>query len=248
MHAFAEALEQASQLAPAHPGLPQDQPAPSAPGAPGYATVAVPVNRITTPAQATPSDEQPVGALEPTRYRVASQPGDLTTPQSQARDETPLLGQSLEPRVPATPLAAVMPASLEPTLPVRPRTRRLSGSTAVMLVGLAMLVTAAGILGSLSLLTRFGVLGTRGGANAPTVVRGGTWTTDFSVDPFSFIPYTNLAPWAVMAQQALYLPLFYGDAHGGVHPGAATAIPTVQNGGISADATTWTFHLRPGLV
>ena len=33
-----------------------------------------------------------------------------------------------------------------------------------------------------------------------------------------------------------------------VHPGAAREIPTVQNGGISADATTWTFHLRPRLV
>src|SRR3989442_13547197 len=51
-----------------------------------------------------------------------------------------------------------------------------------------------------------------------------------------------------MAQQALYLPLFYADAHGVVHPGAATEIPTVQNGGVSADATTWTFQLRPRLV
>jgi peptide/nickel transport system substrate-binding protein len=48
--------------------------------------------------------------------------------------------------------------------------------------------------------------------------------------------------------QALYLPLFYGDAQGVIHPGAASAVPTVQNGGISADARTWTFHLRPGLV
>jgi peptide/nickel transport system substrate-binding protein len=33
-----------------------------------------------------------------------------------------------------------------------------------------------------------------------------------------------------------------------IHPGAASEIPTVQNGGISPDATTWTFHLRPHLV
>jgi peptide/nickel transport system substrate-binding protein len=32
------------------------------------------------------------------------------------------------------------------------------------------------------------------------------------------------------------------------HPGAATEIPTVQNGGVSADATTWTFHLKPHLM
>ncbi len=48
--------------------------------------------------------------------------------------------------------------------------------------------------------------------------------------------------------QALYLPLFYGDAQGMIHPGAAIEVPTIQNGGVSADATTWTFNLRPGLV
>jgi peptide/nickel transport system substrate-binding protein len=48
--------------------------------------------------------------------------------------------------------------------------------------------------------------------------------------------------------QALYLPLFFGDAQGKIRPGAATEIPTLDNGGISAGATVWTFHIRPGLV
>jgi peptide/nickel transport system substrate-binding protein len=47
---------------------------------------------------------------------------------------------------------------------------------------------------------------------------------------------------------ALYLPLFYGDAQGVIHAEAATGVPTIQNGGVSADATTWTFHLRPHLL
>ncbi len=51
-----------------------------------------------------------------------------------------------------------------------------------------------------------------------------------------------------MVDQALYLPLFYGDDQGFIYPGAATEVPSLQNGGISADATTWTFHLRPHLV
>jgi peptide/nickel transport system substrate-binding protein len=33
-----------------------------------------------------------------------------------------------------------------------------------------------------------------------------------------------------------------------IQPGAATELPTVQNGGISPDGKTWTFHMRPHLV
>ena len=56
----------------------------------------------------------------------------------------------------------------------------------------------------------------------------------------------SVAGWQI--EQALYLPLFNGDPQGGYHAAAATEVPTVQNGGISADAKTWTFHLRPHLV
>jgi peptide/nickel transport system substrate-binding protein len=165
----------------------------------------------------------------------------------QATDGTPPPRQTVSPPAATTPLPADLPLSVTPTMPVQQRTRRLPAVTTGLLIGLVVLVIAGGILGSLSLLTHFGVLGTHSGANAPTVVRGGTWTEDFPVYP-TLIPDTSFYPWAVMAQQALYLPLFYGDAHGVVHPGAATAIPTVHNGGVSADATTWTFHLRPHLV
>jgi peptide/nickel transport system substrate-binding protein len=80
-------------------------------------------------------------------------------------------------------------------------------------------------------------------------VRGGTWVDELQDDPTSFIPDAqgNLLDNAII-NQALYLPLFYGDAQGQLHPGAALEIPTVKNGGINADATLWTFHLRPGLV
>ncbi len=90
----------------------------------------------------------------------------------------------------------------------------------------------------------FSILGTRNVATT-AVVRGGTWTDD-TLDPDSLIP--NGGSDGGSMDQALYLPLFYGDAQGVVHPGAAREIPSVQNGGISADATTWTFRLRPHLV
>jgi peptide/nickel transport system substrate-binding protein len=175
---------------------------------------------------------------------LASQPAvpeELVTPEEQATDLPPARGQPLEPTADAPPLPADVP--LLPT-PARKRQQRpIAGLPAGLLIGLAVLVIAAGILGSLSLLAHFGVIGARSAATTP--VRGGTWTQDFFVDPGSLIPNGG---GIVLSYQALYLPLFYGDAQGVVHPGAATEVPTVQNGGISADATTWTFHLRPGLV
>src|SRR2546421_9908110 len=66
-----------------------------------------------------------------------------------------------------------------------------------------------------------------------------------SGDAGSLIPNGDLAgPGSGILDQALYLPLFYGDAQGVIHPGAATESPTIQNGGVSADANTWTFHMQ----
>ena len=215
---FAAALEQAS---PGSPSLvvphPSEQPSPHPVALPSSATVAVPANH-------------PSPAWE------ATTPAELTTPQSQAEGETPL------PKHFVAPTAAFMPSHLEPILPVQQKTRRLSRSGTVLLMGLVVVVVAAGVLGSLSLRAHVGVIGPRSGDT--TVVRGGTWTED-AYDPNSLIPHMGNGEWI---DQALYLPLFYGDAQGVVHPGAARDIPTVHNGGISTDATTWTFHLRPRLV
>ena len=64
----------------------------------------------------------------------------------------------------------------------------------------------------------------------------------------SLLVSPDLCPHTEFIDQALYLPLFYGDANGLVHAGAATEVPSLENRGISADGTTWTFHLRPNLV
>ena len=222
---FAQTFEQASQPAPAQTALPpSEQPASGAAAAPGYSTVAVPANQPASAPEAITPTEQP--------------PGELITPQNQAEDETPLLGHFV------APTAAVLPTPLEPTVPVLPRTRHLSSSTAVLLIGLAVLVIAGAILGSFSLLTHFGVLGVRSGPTAVQAVRGGTLTHGFG-DLHSLIPNGSDA---VDIDQALYLPLFYGDAQGVIHAGAASEVPRLQNGGVNANATTWTFHLRPHLV
>jgi peptide/nickel transport system substrate-binding protein len=78
-------------------------------------------------------------------------------------------------------------------------------------------------------------------------VKGGTWIDDLFEEPSSLIPKASSETFAGMVDQSLYAPLFVGDTSGHVTPGIATVIPTVANGGISADSRTWTFHLRPNL-
>jgi peptide/nickel transport system substrate-binding protein len=240
---FATALEQASQRALVPTAqLASEQPPLSPAAATNYDTVAVAPDHPVLPTEATPSADVPAGALEPTVFPSSPLSPDLDTPQSQATAETPLPGQAV------APTAAVLPAPLEPTLPVQRRARRLTGLSAGLLIGLVVVIIAAGVLGSLSLLAHFGVIGARSGATTLTVVRGGTWTDDLIQDPDSLIPNSGVHTANALIDQALYLPLFYGDAQGLVHPGAASEVPTVQNGDISPDAKTWTFHLRPQLM
>jgi peptide/nickel transport system substrate-binding protein len=82
-------------------------------------------------------------------------------------------------------------------------------------------------------------------SNQPT--RGGTWIDDILSAPGSLLPQGASTTYSILIGQAISTPLFYGDALGQVHPGLATEIPTVANGGASADLKTWTFKLRPGL-
>ncbi len=233
---FATALEDASQHAYSPTALiPDEHPTPGAPAVASFATVAVP----NAPLALVASPALPETPLDP------------DTPAGQVGNA------ALTATTPAAPFAATTPAPAEvPPLPSPARSQRrrnIAGLPAALLIGLVVLVIAAGALGSLSLLAHFGVLGARSGATMPTAVRGGTWIVDTD-DPSTLIPNVEAIgpgagdPRAVEIQQALYLPLFYGDAQGVIHPGAASDMPTVQNGGVSADTTTWTFHLRPGLV
>ncbi|HEY7122361.1 MAG TPA: ABC transporter substrate-binding protein [Ktedonobacterales bacterium] len=156
-------------------------------------------------------------------------------------DLTPVPDDYLPPGE-AAPSLVVQPPAPKPSVPLRKKIRQPSFIRTVILIGLVVLVTATGVLFSLHLLPP-------PVPKPPVPVRGGTWVDELQDDPTSFIPDAqgNLLDNAII-NQALYLPLFYGDAQGQLHPGAALEIPTVKNGGINADATLWTFHLRPGLV
>jgi peptide/nickel transport system substrate-binding protein len=83
--------------------------------------------------------------------------------------------------------------------------------------------------------------------SAGTPVKGGTWIDDLYEEPDSLIPNASSETFSDEVDSTIYAPLFYGDSNGTLQPGLATTIPTVANGGASADLKTWTFHLRPGL-
>lgn len=89
--------------------------------------------------------------------------------------------------------------------------------------------------------------GNSSSANGGKPVHGGTWVDDFVNEPDSLLPNLGVQTFNVLLDEAIYSPLFVGDSQGHIQPYAATEIPTQQNGGVSADAKTWTFHMRPGL-
>ena len=240
---FAIALEQASQRALTSTGqIATEQLALNSASIRGYETVAVAPDQPVLPTESTPSADLPVRNLEPTMYPESPVSNGHDTPQSGIASEAPQWSDQL-----VAPITAVVSPPLEPTMPVQRKARRVSRTMAGPFIVLAVLVVAGGILASLSLLTHFSVLGPRSGTTS-AVVRGGTWTEDIFIEPDSLLPNGSGTPFAPMIDNALYLPLFYGDAQGVIHPGAASEVPTVQNGGISADAATWTLHLRPHLV
>ncbi len=230
--AFSAALEQASQRALSPTAqIASEQPAAVSAAATSYEMVVVAPDQHKPQAEFTPPADLPLGELEPTIYPEVSTPHSADTPPS----DRPKPGSLLAP-------------PLEATIPVTSKDRRLSRRSAALLIGLVAVIIAGGVLGSVSLLTHFGALSAHSETSTLTPVRGGTWTIGCLCTIDSLIPNGSTLIQASEIDQGLYLPLFYGDALGVIHPGAASVVPTVQNGGINADATTWTFHLRPHLL
>jgi hypothetical protein len=160
---FAEALEQASQRTPAHPMLLLPEvPAPDLAATTNYATVPVASSQPVLSIETTPSADRPARALEPTTFPGSTLPQDLAAPQSQDEEGMPLPGHMV------APTAAVISSPLEPIMPVRQRIRRFSGSRAVMLIGLTVLIIAGGILSTISLLAHVSVKRTATPASAQT--------------------------------------------------------------------------------
>src|SRR3984893_9649687 len=118
----------------------------------------------------------------------------------------------------------------------KPRILMMSFS---LLAALILVLTACNTSGgSTTPLTK------RGGAP----LRGGTWMDDLLEGPDSLLPNFSSETSAAIMDYSLWAPLVHRSAQGQLMPGLATEVPSTQNGGVSADLKTVTFHLRPGLV
>src|SRR5215469_4550546 len=87
---------------------------------------------------------------------------------------------------------------------------------------------------------------TSGGGGGNTPKKGGSITDALIEEPDTLIGMLTNETYSVMVDQALFAPLFYGDPTGAFHSGIAD-VPTVANGGVSADLKTFTIKLHPGL-
>src|SRR5258708_34735282 len=94
------------------------------------------------------------------------------------------------------------------------------------------------------LLSACGPQGTPQSTGGNTPVKGGTWIDDVPAAPGSLLPQGSDTTYSVLIDQALYTPLFYGDALGHYHPGLLSDIPTVANGGGTRAPTTLTVQFR----
>ena len=84
-------------------------------------------------------------------------------------------------------------------------------------------------------------------SSGSTPVKGGNLIDGLFEEPDTLMSGVTSETFAVMVDQALWAPLFYGDAQGKVQPGLAKQVPSVSNGGISSDGLTYTINLKPNL-
>src|SRR6266581_6401043 len=83
--------------------------------------------------------------------------------------------------------------------------------------------------------------------SAGTPVKGGTWIDDLFEEPDSLITNASNETFAAMMMYALYAPMLYSTPQGQVMSGLVTQVPSLANGGISADSKTWKFTFKSGL-
>ncbi len=109
---------------------------------------------------------------------------------------------------------------------------------------LLSVVAALGMLAIL-VLTACGPTAANTGSSGPK--KGGSIIDGLYEEPDSLLPEQSIETFADLVDAAIWAPLLYGDNTGKIQAGLATVVPSASNGGISADAKTYTIHLRSGL-
>lgn len=104
---------------------------------------------------------------------------------------------------------------------------------------------SAFVLGAMMLTACGSSTNNNGGSNTP--VQGGKITDGLFEEPDSLLPEQSVETFANLVDATIWAPLFYGDNAGIIQPALATVVPSPTNGGISADALTYTIKLHPGL-
>ena len=125
--------------------------------------------------------------------------------------------------------------------------RRTAAAAAMLVSALALAVGLAACGGSTS-----GGTGNSPTSSASTPKQGGTLTLAYLTEPSSLDPAVawNVIDWQIehdIYQGFLRYAPEPGEAGTEFVPCLATEVPTTDNGGISADGTTYTFHLREGV-
>src|SRR5690348_17047746 len=123
-------------------------------------------------------------------------------------------------------------------MPKKPRPRFLMMSFSLVAMLLLILSACGGASSSSSSST----------TSAGTPVKGGTWIDDLYEEPDSLLPNASNETFAAMVDYAIYAPMVYGTPQGQMMPGLVTQVPTVANGGVSADLKTVIYHFKSGLV
>ncbi len=104
-------------------------------------------------------------------------------------------------------------------------------------------LAVTGAIGALVLLAA--LTGDRADAQAPK--RGGRAVVVSPQEPRTLLPHLDLLTLSREVQRLVFDGLLTLDDKGNYVPRLAVEVPTVDNGGVSADARVYTFKLRRGV-
>jgi peptide/nickel transport system substrate-binding protein len=120
------------------------------------------------------------------------------------------------------------------------------------LLAVLAIATFAGVIVAVAACGGSGDEGTGATTGSETPKQGGSLTVSFLTEPESLDPAIayNVIDWQIeheVFEGLLRYPATAGKEGTTLEPALATEVPSVENGGLSEDGLTYTFHLRKGV-